>query len=66
MALVIGMAAAHLPVEDAYRLGALQSGENGESVLVVAVEFEWILFRRLERVSGDVDIVVIIPQFGIK
>ena len=59
------MAAAHLPVEDAYRLGALQSGENGESVLVVAVEFDRILFRRLERVSGDVDIVVIMESGDI-
>ena len=59
------MSASHLPAVYAYRLVALQSGKNGKTVLVVAIEFERIVFRRVVGISGDVGIVIVMEACNI-
>ena len=59
------MSASHLPAVYAYRLVALQSGKNGKTVLIVAIEFERIVFRRVVGISGDVGIVIVMEACNI-
>ena len=54
------MSASHLPTVDAYRLTALQARKHGKSILVVAVELDRKIRRRLEGVTRDMGIVIVV------
>ena len=53
------MSASHLPTVDACRLTTLQARKHGKTILVVAVELDRKIRRRLEGVTRDMGIVVV-------
>ena len=59
------MSAAHLPCLDAHLLSALQTREHSQTVLVVAVELQRIVLRRLVGVARDVHIIIIVEARDI-
>ena len=59
------MSAAHLPLLDAHLLSALQSGKHSQTVLVVTVELERMVLRRLVSVARDVHIIIIVETGDI-
>ena len=54
------MSASHLPTVDTYRLTALQARKHGKAILIVAVELDRKIRRRLEGVTRDMGIVIVV------
>ena len=65
LVLVCRVSAAHLPLLDAHLLSALQTREHSQTVLVVTVELERMVLRRLVSVARDVHIIIIVETGDI-